>query len=652
MRLHSNPRLAEADPAAELLKFTDVSGRGALEQAIDRATLSLLADQRADGHWRYEFEADCTIPSEYILMMHFMDEIDVELERKLAVYLRENQADHGGWSLYPGGGIDVSCSVKVYYALKIAGDDIEAPHMVNAREAILAHGGAVAANVFTHIALALFEQIPWSGVPFIPVEIMLLPGWFPFHIKKVSYWSRTVMVPLFVMCSLKPRAVNPRGVDIQELFLRPPCKGDYFPTRSGLNRAFYVLDQIGRTVEPLVPRFVRRRALKQAERWVVERLNGTDGLGAIFPAMVNAHEMFAVLGFSADHPYRLATKKALRKLVVEQDELAYCQPCVSPVWDTALACHALYEASGEQKSTAVTRGLDWLVARQLTDEPGDWQDDRPDLVGGGWPFQFGNSHYPDLDDTSVVAWAMELQDPERYRRPVELAAQWLAGMQSTNGGFASFDVDNEYYYLNEIPFADHGALLDPPTADVTARCVGFFALVDKDKYRTEIDRGMALLLADQEANGSWFGRWGTNYIYGTWSVLVALEIAGVSADEPFIQRAAAWLQRVQRADGGWGESNDSYADPGLAGHASASTSFQTAWAMLALLAAGQAGSEAVRRGADFLMREQQTDGFWHDDVFTCPGFPRVFYIKYHGYLRYFPLWALARYRNLLKPRAS
>jgi len=296
----------------------------------------------------------------------------------------------------------------------------------------------------------------------------------------------------------------------------------------------------------------------------------------------------------------------------------------------------------------VHRSLEWLRERQLLDQPGDWQWRRPDVRGGGWAFEFRNDHYPDIDDTPVVAWAMLQADPEHYRENIDRAAEWICGMQSRNGGWASFDADNFYYYLNEIPFADHGALLDPPTSDVTARCITFLSRLDREKFRDCIDRGLAFLRAEQEPAGCWFGRWGTNYVYGTWSVLTALEAAGESPEQPWIRRAVDWLGRMQHADGGWGESNDSYAAPGLAGSAQHSTSFQAAWALLGLMAAGEAHSEAVRRGIEYLRREQQGDGLWYEEDYTAPGFPRVFYLKYHGYHKYFPLWALARYRNLLQ----
>ncbi len=623
-----------------------------LDRAIAEARDAIIAKQSNGGFWAYELEADCTIPAEYIMMMHFLDEIDTALESKIAAYLRTHQAAHGGWPLYYDGGFDLSASVKAYYALKLVGDDTAAPHMARARKAILEHGGAARANVFTRIALALFGQLPWRGVPYIPVEIMLLPKWFVFHIDKVSYWSRTVMVPLFILCTKKPLAKNPRQVDIRELFTTPPeLERHYFRRKGLLAKAFLALDRVGRMIDPLVPSSMRERATRAAERWTLERLNGIDGLGAIFPAMVNALEAMVILGYPADDPRRVTAKRAIQKLLVVGPTQAYCQPCVSPIWDTALACLAMQETGDEVSRVAARRALDWLKTKQLLDEPGDWRVSKPDLKGGGWAFQFGNGHYPDLDDTAVVAWSMhQARDSERYTESVTRALDWLVGMQSTNGGFAAFDADNTHYHLNMIPFADHGALLDPPTSDVTARVVTLLARVARPQDQAALERALAYLRSEQEVDGSWFGRWGTNFVYGTWSVLMALAQTKLPHTDPMIVRAVSWLKSRQHADGGWGESNDSYAagDPGKM----RSTAYQTAWALLALLSAGEVATDAVRRGVDYLLRTRQPDGLWSDPSFTAPGFPRVFYLKYHGYSAYFPLWALAAYRTLTERGTS
>jgi len=625
-------------------------GGSAIERAIISAREALLARQDTSGHWLFELEADCTIPAEFILLMHFLDEIDAALEAKLAAFLRDRQAEHGGWPLYHGGSFDISCSVKAYYALKLVGDDPQAPHMVRARSAILQYGGAARANVFTRLTLAIFGQLPWRGVPYIPVEIMLLPKWFPFHLDKVSYWSRTVMVPLFILCSRKVAAKNPRAVHIRELFsVAPELERHYFRRGSFTNRAFLLLDRVGRLIDPLVPRSLRARALQRAEDWINARANGEGGLGAIFPAMVNALEVMVTLGYAADDPRRVQAKRALWKLLVVGERTAYCQPCVSPVWDTALSCLALEEEGSGAGRSAAFQALEWLRPLQLLEAAGDWRERRPELPGGGWAFQFNNSYYPDLDDTAAVAWAMHAA-PQRahYAGAIARSLDWLVGMQSENGGFAAFDVDGTCYYLNEIPFADHGALLDPPTEDVTARVVTVLARVGREQDRPALERAIAYLRAAQQADGSWFGRWGTNYIYGTWSVLVAFAAAGIGADDPAVRRVMTWLASCQQADGGWGESNDSYLDSDLAGRGLGSTPYQTAWALLALMAVGGVDASVLRRGVHFLLRAQQADGLWDHPSYTAPGFPRVFYLKYHGYCAYFPLWALARYRRLLR----
>ncbi len=641
---------------ASARSFAPLAARpGRLERAIRAARDALLGQQQSDGHWVFELEADCTIPAEYILMMHYLDEIEPALEQRLARYLREQQQREGGWPLYQDGPLDLSCTVKAYFALKLAGDSPDAAHMQRARAAILARGGAARTNVFTRIALALYGEVPWRAVPYIPVEIMLLPRWFPFHLEKVSYWSRTVMVPLFVLCTLKPRARNPRRIDIRELFVTAPeHERHYFhlPGKgSALARVFFTLDRVFRLIDPLIPGPMRRRAIAHAEAWTLERLNGEDGLGAIFPAMVNALEMMVLLGYPPDDPRRVTAKRAIEKLLIEQGERAYCQPCVSPVWDTGLACLALQTVGDEESLAAVRRGLHWLLPRQVLEVRGDWCARRPSLAPGGWPFQYGNAHYPDLDDTAVVVWSMHQADEApSYAESIERAITWLIGMQSRNGGFAAFDADNTHYNLNLIPFADHGALLDPPTSDVTARVVTVLGRLGRAEHRAALARALQYLRAEQEPDGSWFGRWGTNYIYGTWSVLVALEAAGIERDDPMVRRAVEWFVARQNSDGGWGESNDSYHPSGLEEPPFPSTAYQSAWAVLALIAAGECDHPAVRRGVEFLLEQQDARGLWSDPSFTAPGFPRVFYLKYHGYTAFFPLWALAAYRQG-RPRA-
>ena len=633
----------------------DTSGRHGttpdLAAVISDVSAALRAAQRSDGHWCYELEADATIPSEFVLMGHFLGETDLGLDGKIGVYLRKSQAAHGGWPLYQDGDFNISASVKAYYALKLIGDDPNAPHMARAREAILAHGGAARCNVFTRITLALFGQVPWRAVPVMPVEIILLPRWFPFHLSKVSYWSRTVIVPLLVVMAKKPLAENPSGTDIRELFVTPPENEKRYnvnPTGSPWGSLFLGLDQVLQRVEPFFPKRSRRRALDAAMSFIKERLNGEEGLGGIFPAMVNAVIAMEVMGHDKDHPDVITAKKAIRRLLVIREEDAYCQPCLSPIWDTALASHAMLEVSDREDSVSARRALDWLVERQILNKEGDWTAKAaPGTRPGGWAFEYENDFYPDVDDTAAVVCAMHRADPERYKPAIDRAVDWILGMQSSNGGWGAFDVDNTHYYLNSIPFADHGALLDPPTADVTGRCLGMLAQTGHAADHPAVAQAVAYLKNEQEPDGSWFGRWGTNYIYGTWSVMVALNAAGEDMQSPYIRKAVDWLTTRQHEDGGWGESCASYWD-GRKDEAVPSLPSQTAWAVLALMAAGETHGDAVKRGIDYLCRAERHGGQWEERLYNAVGFPKVFYLHYHGYRTYFPLWALARYANLMK----
>jgi squalene-hopene/tetraprenyl-beta-curcumene cyclase len=463
-----------------------------------------------------------------------------------------------------------------------------------------------------------------------------------------------VIVPLLVLQAKKPLASNPRGVRVDELY--DPSSN----VRAGSKAAhidplwtwfFSVLDGVLKAGDGLWPSGLRQKALQRCVDFVVERLNGEDGLGAIYPAMANAVMMFAALGYSEDHPHRATARRAVEKLLVFKEEEVYCQPCVSPVWDTALACHALMETGTRQAEAAALRGLEWLKPRQVLDVAGDWAQTRPHVRPGGWAFQYNNAHYPDLDDTAVVVMAMD-RARQRGARGFGVAiargAEWVSGLQSRNGGWGAFDVDNCYDYLNNIPFADHGALLDPPTADVSARCVSMFAQLGAQPEHPLMQKALAYLEAQQERDGSWFGRWGVNYIYGAWSVLCALNAAGVDPRSPTVRRTVYWLVGIQNADGGWGESCDSYelAYPGY--QPAESRASQTAWALLGLMAAGEAAHPAVARGVEYLCTNQDADGFWSEPHYTGGGFPRVFYLRYHGYSKFFPLWALARYQNLMR----
>ncbi|MGU3540377.1 squalene--hopene cyclase [Methylobacterium sp. A54F] len=630
-----------------------------VERGIASATRALTGLAQADGHICFELEADATIPSEYILFHQFRDSKPKPgIEPKIGNYLKRTQGKHGGWALVHEGPFDMSCSVKAYFALKMIGEDIEAPHMRRAREAILSRGGAANANVFTRFQLALFGEVPWSAVPVMPVEVMFLPKWFPFHLDKVSYWARCVMVPLFVLQATKPRARNPRGIGVQELFVTPPDSVRSWPGSPHATwpwtPIFGAIDRVLHKTEHLFPKRRRQRAMEKARAWVSERLNGEDGLGAIFPAMVNSVLMYEVMGYGPDHPQVRIACEAIEKLVVDKPHEAYVQPCVSPVWDTALASHALLEAGSLEAEAQARAGLDWLKPRQVLDIKGDWAAAKPHVRPGGWAFQYGNAHYPDLDDTAVVVMAMNramrqhglVADMPDYTTAIARAREWVEGLQSKDGGWAAFDADNNHMYLNHIPFSDHGALLDPPTADVTARVVSMLSQLGETRASSKaLDRGVAYLLDDQEEDGSWYGRWGMNFIYGTWSVLCALNAAGVDPQSPQIRKAVAWLIGIQNPDGGWGEDASSYKiDPAF--EPGSSTASQTAWALLALMAAGESEDPAVTRGINFLTRKQGADGLWAEERYTATGFPRVFYLRYHGYPKFFPLWAMARYRNL------
>jgi squalene-hopene/tetraprenyl-beta-curcumene cyclase len=631
---------------------------GEIEARIASATSALLEERRDEAHWCFELEADATIPAEYVLFRHFRGEAEnLELERKIAVYLRRIQGAHGGWPLFHEGEFNMSASVKAYFALKMIGDPIEAPHMARAREAILRNGGAEQSNVFTRALLALYGEAPWRAVPTMPVEIMLLPRWFPFHLDKVSYWARTVMVPLFVLQALKPKAVNRRGTSIRELFTTPPEKVRRWPKgphqKAPWSQIFGAVDVVLKQVEPFFPRTIRRRAIEKARAFVDERLNGRDGLGAIFPAMVNSVLMYDAIGAAADDPRLLIARESVEGLLVVKEDEAYCQPCLSPIWDTVLAAHALLEVGTPEAESAAQDALVWVKPKQVLDVAGDWAARRPDVRPGGWAFQYANAHYPDLDDTAVAVMAMHRAGDRsqvgkgEFDEAMARGREWVAGLQSEDGGWGAFDADNTYHYLNNIPFADHGALLDPPTADLTARCVSMLAQLDEDLPTSpELSRGVAWLMHDQREDGSWFGRWGMNYIYGTWSALSALNAAGVDREAPAVRKAVAWLQAIQNPDGGWGEDGLSYKLDYQGYEPAPSTPSQTAWALLGLMAAGEVESDAVKCGIGYLAANQRGDGLWQEERFTGVGFPRVFYLRYHGYAKFFPLWALARYRNL------
>jgi len=641
------------DRVSEALSRKPIEGDD-VTRAIEGAHAALGKRQKDDGHWVFELEADATIPAEYVLLEHYLDRIDQDKQNKIGVYLRRIQGEHGGWPLYFGGGFDLSATVKAYFALKAIGDNIDAPHMRRAREAVLDHGGAARSNVFTRIQLALFGEVPWDATPVMPVELMLLPRTAFFSVWNMSYWSRAVLAPMLAVGALKPQAINPRAIHIQELFVKPPSEvKDWIrgPYRSIWGRAFKHLDTALRPVLPLIPKKIHDKALKTAISFIEPRLS-RGGLGAIYPAMANVVMLYRALGVPDSDPRVVTAWESIQDLLVQKEDEIYCQPCVSPVWDTGLSGLAMMEAASgghptkrDETLAKLKKSAEWLRDRQILDVKGDWAINTPDLRPGGWAFQYENDYYPDVDDTAVVGMLLHRVDPEENREAIERAREWIIGMQSTNGGWGAFDVNNDLEMLNHIPFSDHGALLDPPTADVSARCISFLCQLGHPEDRPVIDKALDYLRKEQEKEGCWFGRWGTNYIYGTWSVLCALNIAGISYDDPMVKRAVNWLEDIQRSDGGWGEDCATYegAPPGIYKESLPS---QTAWAVLALMAVGRRDSEAVKRGINFLMSRQDENGEWQEEAYNAVGFPKVFYLRYHGYKQFFPLQALSRYRNL------
>ena len=626
-----------------------------VEPVIERAQSYLLSCQAPDGHWVGELEANSTITSEYLLFCHLLDRVDRERERKIVNYLRRQQLRDGGWSIYEKGPANLSATIKAYFAMKVAGVAPDDPAMTAARSLIRAAGGPTEVDVFTKILLALFGEYDWSGVPAMPVEIMLLPRWSYFNLLEVSYWSRTVIVPLLILMDAKPvkRLDDPYRLD--ELWVVPREQASLrfhrvprpFSPKTFLWKNFFIgVDDCLKGWERLGLRPFRARAVEAARRWLEERLAVPGGLGGIFPAMTNAVLALRTLGYPEDHPLIRSQIKEIENLGVETTHSLHYQPCVSPVWDTALAANALVESGLPADHPQLQVAADWMMNEQIT-VPGDWQVKRPQVPPGGWPFQYSNDFYPDLDDTGMVMMALVKirgVDPERKQRAIERGLAWFLGMQGSDGGWGSFDADNNRLIFNNIPFADHGALLDPSTEDLTGRGLELLGTLGYGTDHPAARRALGFIRRTQSKDGSWYGRWGVNYIYGTWSVLRGLGAIGEDCAQEYVQRAVAWLVSRQNPDGGWGETLASYDEPELAGRGDSLPS-QTAWALLALFAVGHTDGPAVDNGIRFLVHTQRDDGAWEDPLWNGAGFPRVFYLKYHLYAKYFPLWALGVYRS-------
>jgi squalene-hopene/tetraprenyl-beta-curcumene cyclase len=638
----------------------------------------LLDRQHADGHWCGELEGDSILESEYILLLAWLGRESSPIARKCAAYLVEKQLPTGGWAMYPGGRMDISGSVKAYFALKLTGHDPEADYMRLARQAIHAGGGADAVNSFTRFYLALLGQISYDHCPAVPPELMLLPQWLPINIYRLSAWSRTIVVPLSIMWAHRPRREIAPERGIHELLLRDP--NDWPPLRCpGLSQEhgwfsweqfFQQADLTLKWLEERKWRPLRQRGLAAAERWMTTRFAHSDGLGAIFPPIIWSIVALKCLGYDDESAEVRYNFDQLQALTIEQQHTARLQPCLSPVWDTAIALRALATSGVSQEESPAARAVEWLLDKEVT-RRGDWATYVP-AAPGGWFFEYHNEFYPDVDDTAMVLIALSaIQGTEdrgqgtggRGSCPATAASQrgisaacerarrWMLAMQNRDGGWGAFDKDNDAEFLCRVPFADHNAMIDPSTPDLTGRVMESLALWGAKPDDPAMERGVAFLRGTQDRDGSWFGRWGVNYIYGTWQSLVGLAAARVPANDPAIKRGANWLLTHQHACGGWGESANSYEQPELRGRGPVTAS-QTAWALLGLMAAGLVDHKATQRGIYYLLDTQREDGGWDELEFTGTGFPRVFYLRYHYYPIYFPLLALSEYQRQARVQGS
>lgn len=644
-----SPTVSEAGPRPS----PQTLGEG-VGEALLAGVSWLLSAQDEGGFWVAPLEADATIPSEYLFLHEILDRpLDPEKRKSIARAILALQGADGGWPLFRDGSPDISASVKAYFALKLSGYNADHPALVRAREWVLAHGGAGRVNVFTRIALALFGQYDWEMIPALPAEMVLLPDWFPVSLYSVSYWSRTVIVPLLFIYHHRPLAPVAEERGIAELFAPGSPRGErdrWSDTLFSARNFFLLLDRVLKLWNRHPLPFLRRKALKAAMEWMMPRLKGAGGLGAIYPAMANSVVALKLSGYSLEHPLMKRALASIDALVLVRKDQVLVQPCVSPIWDTSLALGALLEAGLSPASPAVDRAMEWFRATEVRIR-GDWAVRVPGCEPGGWAFQFENEYYPDVDDTAMVLMGMAKIFPERkdlagrmedvFRR----ACQWVVAMQGSDGGWAAFDKDNDKLVLNNIPFADHGALLDPSTSDLTGRVLELLGALGYGPDFPPAERGLLFLRREQEEDGSWFGRWGVNYIYGTWSVISGLKSLGVDMTEPWVRRAGEYLVARQNVDGGWGEDCLSYARADYSGRGS-STPSQTAWALIALLHMERADHPAILAGVRYLLSGMNSSGTWDEELFTGTGFPRVFYLRYHMYRHYFPVWALALYRNM------
>jgi squalene-hopene/tetraprenyl-beta-curcumene cyclase len=633
--------------SAAISKAAAVAG---LDESIDRAVAYFRSTQYPDGYWWAELESNVTMASEHLMLERILGIADEARTRKIARYLLDRQNSDGSWPIYYGGPGDLSVTVEAYFALKLAGRDPSSSEMTRAREFVLSKGGSGRSRVFTKLWLAMFGEFDWDALPAMPPEAILLPSWFPFNIYEFASWARGTIVPILVVWAHRPVTFLRPGESVSELFLRPEDRTQLrFPRdRQPLTwrNVFLGVDRLLRLHERIRWKPLRRRALRACERWIVERQEADGGWGGIQPPWVYSLIALKCLGYANHHPVMAkGIHGLLHDFAIETEETFTVQPCVSPVWDTALAITGLREAGVAADDPALVKAGRWLLSKEVH-KSGDWAVKVRGVEPGGWAFEFANETYPDTDDTAEVLIALRLLRLGGAERAADRALRWLRAMQSSNGGWGAFDRDNTKTFVTRIPFADFGATIDPPSEDVTAHIVEMFSLYGVRPEEPMMRRAIDYLWRTQEPDGSWFGRWGVNYIYGTGAAVPALVAAGVDPSAPRIRKAVHWLVEHQNPDGGWGETCASYDDPSLRGQGR-STASQTAWALLALLAAGEVHSDAVRRGIEFLVRTQQPDGQWDEREFTGTGFPRDFMLKYHLYRNYWPLWALGRYRRLL-----
>ena len=635
-------------PKAPGLSWADAYISNEVEQAEKRAQKALLALQHPEGYWWAELQANVTITAEYIMLLHFLGLADTAKFTRMANYLLAHQLDNGGWSIYEGDGGELSTSVEAYLGLKLAGHHPEEPALQRAREFIQSRGGPLKSRVFTRIFLALFNQVSWQGIPTMPVEFVLLPLWTGLSIYELSSWSRATVVPLSVVMAKQPVCPLPAELGVRELFLpaEDPIRDHRVQLQKNglsLDNLFVFIDKMLKVHQDHSYPPLRQRALRQAENWILEHQEETGDWGGIQPAMLNSILALHCLGYGNNHGAIQRGLAALDFFTLAAGNRLWLQSCISPVWDAALSVRALVASGLPGTHPAVAKACHWLLSKQIF-QRGDWSVKNPYLPAGGWAFEFHNNWYPDIDDSAVVLMALAegLPDHRPHRTALDRGIDWCLGMQSENGGFAAFDTDNTKAWLNHIPFADLKALIDPPTEDVTGRVLEMMGLFGYTAEHRIASRAISYLQDVQEPDGCWYGRWGVNYIYGTWSVLCGLKSIGEDMSSPYIQQAVAWLLKHQNEDGGWGETCESYKRPELRGQGP-STASQTAWALLGLMAAGAAGSQAVEKGIRYLVSTQNSDGRWDESLFTGTGFPQHFMIRYHLYRDYFPLMALGNY---------